>query len=82
MIGLYGADVYEHEADYFFEDHSAKQMEDALLAKMLAHPNVQITGHQAFLTNEALAQIIGTTMTNLSQYLEGAELTNEVKPQP
>ena len=79
QIGAYGADVYEFEADYFFEDRSAEPLADALLARLIAHPNVQLTGHLAFLTEEALSQIVSTTMLNLSQHLEGVELTNEVK---
>ena len=55
---------------------------NALLTKLIAHPNVQLTGHQAFLTKEALGQIVSTTMANLTQYLEGAELTNEVRLPP
>ena len=80
-IGSYGADVYEHEANYFFEDHSGKPMEDPLLAELIASPNLQVTGHQAFLTGEALGQIIGTTMSNLQAFRDGAELKNEVKAQ-
>ena len=79
QIGAYGADVYEFEADYFFEDRSAEPLADAQLARLVADPNVQLTGHQAFLTEEALSQIVSTTMTNLSQYLDGGELKNEVK---
>ena len=75
----YGADVYEFEADYFFEDHSAEPLADTLLSRLIAHPNVQLTGHLAFLTEEALSQIVNTTMHNLGQHLEGVELTNEVK---
>lgn len=80
-VGAYGADVYEHEAAYFFDDHSAQPEaeRDQLLASLLAQPNAQITGHQAFLTTDALSQIVGTTMLNLGQALGGGELKNEVK---
>mmetsp|Transcript_1397 Transcript_1397/g.3665 ORF Transcript_1397/g.3665 Transcript_1397/m.3665 type:complete len:422 (-) Transcript_1397:537-1802(-) len=80
QIGAYGTDVYEHEAAYFFDDHSSEPMADGLLAAMIGSPNFQLTGHQAFLTREALEQIVGTTMKNLGEFLEGAELTNAVKP--
>ena len=76
-----GTDVYEYEADYFFGDHSGQEMSDSLLKDLIGSPNMQLTGHQAFLTNEALEQIIGTTMSNLHAYLDGAELKNEVKAQ-
>lgn len=82
QISAYGTDVYEYEANYFFDDHSGKPMEDKLLKDLIAAPNMQITGHQAFLTNEALGQIVGTTMTNLQTFRDGAESKNEVKPPP
>ena len=82
QISFYGSDVYEFEGPYFFDDHSGAPMADELLARLIAQPNVQLTGHQAFLTKEAVGQIVGTTIKNLSQFLEGAELTNEVKPPP
>ena len=82
QISFYGSDVYEFEGPYFFDDHSGAPMADELLARLIAQPNVQLTGHQAFLTKEAVGQIVGTTVKNLSQFLEGAELTNEVKPPP
>ena len=81
-LSAYGADVYEGEAAYFFDDHSGEEIADKLLERLVGLPNAQITGHQAFLTEEALTQIVGTTMMNLGQFLEGMELTNEVKPPP
>ena len=56
-IGYYGADVYEFERGLFFEDHEADEVRDALLSRLMAHRNVLITPHQAFLTVEALEQI-------------------------
>lgn len=82
QLGAYGADVYENEAAYFFDDHSAEEMADSLLARLIGHPNCLLTGHLAFFTREALGQIVGTTMKNLAQYFEGVELQNEVKPPP
>lgn len=76
--------MYEHEAAYFFDDHSADAPaeRDQLLASLIGMENAQLTGHQAFLTNDALKQIVGTTMFNLAQTLKGEELKNEVKPPP
>jgi len=79
QIGGYGSDVYEYEAPYFFDDHSKDDAKDALLSSLLACPTAQITGHQAFLTNEALSQIVLTTTTNLHQFLRGEELKNQVQ---
>ena len=79
QLGGYGSDVYEYEAPYFFDDHSKDDAKDALLSSLLACPTAQITGHQAFLTNEALSQIVLTTTTNLHQFLRGEELKNQVK---
>ena len=59
-----------------------KPMADELLKALIASDNMQITGHQAFLTNEALGQIVGTTMANLQTFRDGADSKNEVKPPP
>lgn len=73
-----GLDVYEEEADLFFEDNSSSIMKDDILALLVSRPNVILTSHQAFLTDEALANIAGTTMQNLNDFFEGNELKNEV----
>lgn len=64
-IGYLGMDVYEHENNLFFEDHQPDQIKDPLLLKLLTHPNVIVTPHQAFLTREALQQIANQTIENL-----------------
>src|SRR5687767_4414991 len=64
-IGALGLDVYEEEADLFFEDLSAEFIRDDLFARLLTFPNVLITGHQAFFTQEALAAIAEVTIGNL-----------------
>lgn len=56
-LGAYGTDVYENEAAYFFDDHSAFEMADRLLADLIGSPNFQLTGHQAFLTREVSAEL-------------------------
>ena len=71
-IGGAALDVYEEESEYFFEDHSTSIIQDDLLARLLSFPNVLVTSHQAFLTNEALANIAETTCNNARAYLSGA----------
>lgn len=73
-----GLDVYEEETDYFYEDRSAAPIRDDVLSLLVSKPNVLITSHQAFLTEEALANIAETTLRNLDEYFSGAELRNEV----
>ena len=64
-IGAACLDVYEEEADIFFEDRSGHIMNDDLLARLISMPNVIVTSHQAFLTEEALANIAETTVNNI-----------------
>ena len=80
-IGGVALDVYEQEADLFFEDLSNEIIEDDLFQRLLTFPNVLVTGHQAFLTEEALASIAETTMTNISDFAAGRPLANRVDPQ-
>ncbi|BDD09230.1 lactate dehydrogenase [Fulvitalea axinellae] len=77
-IGALGIDVYEMEEKLFFRDLSEKIVTDDVIARLLSFPNVLITSHQAFFTDEALTQIAKTTLKNLEDYNEGRELTNEV----
>ncbi len=79
-IGAAGLDVYEEETDFFYEDRSDRIMEDDVLARLISMPNVVVTSHQAFLTAEALSNIAEVTLQNLSDYFNGKELVNEVKP--
>ena len=64
-IGAACLDVYEEEADVFFEDRSGHIMNDDLLARLISMPNVIVTSHQAFLTEEALGNIAETTVNNI-----------------
>lgn len=73
-----GLDVYEEEADLFFEDYSGTIVKDDILALLVSRPNVIITSHQAFLTDEALENIATTTIENLNQFFQDDELANEV----
>ena len=70
-IGAACLDVYEEEADIFFEDRSGHIMDDELLSRLISMPNVIVTSHQAFLTEEALANIAETTVNNIRSYFEG-----------
>ncbi|MGN1313467.1 MAG: 2-hydroxyacid dehydrogenase [Lachnospiraceae bacterium] len=78
-IGGAGLDVYEEEAEWFFEDHSEKGIQDDTLALLTAMPNVLVTSHQAFLTEEALQNIAEITLENIDEFFQGKELKNEIK---
>lgn len=77
-LGGAGLDVYEEEENYFFKDHSAEILDDDSLVRLMTFPNVILTGHQAFLTTEALTNIANTTLNNISEFEKGMKLTNEV----
>lgn len=67
-VGGVALDVYEEEEGVFFEDHSAHILQDDVLARILMFPNVIITAHQAFLTEEALAEIAHVTIENMRRF--------------
>lgn len=67
-IGALGLDVYEEEAGLFYEDQSNRVIQDDVFARLLTFPNVLITGHQAFFTQEALTQIARTTLGNITEF--------------
>ena len=77
-IGFLGIDVYEQEDNLFFEDLSDEVIQDDEIARLMAFPNTLITGHQAFLTAEALKEITTTTLQNLTDFEEGREVENEI----
>ncbi|MGF7147940.1 D-lactate dehydrogenase [Sphingomonas zeicaulis] len=77
-IGGVALDVYEQEADLFFEDLSNEIVQDDVFQRLLTFPNVLITGHQAFLTEEALQAIAATTLENISDFAAGRLLMNSV----
>lgn len=70
-IGAACLDVYEEEADVFFEDRSGHILKDDTLVRLIAMPNVLVTSHQAFLTEEALDNIAATTVDNLVKFMAG-----------
>jgi D-lactate dehydrogenase len=77
-IGSLALDVYEEEARLFFEDRSDEIIDDDVFARLLTFPNVLITAHQAFLTNEALAAIAKTTLDNVAAVIAGRPCPNTV----
>ena len=81
-VGYLGLDVYEKEADLFFEDLSEQVLQDDVFSRLLTLPNVLITGHQAFFTAETLREIAETTLMNISEFADGSELTNALDLNP
>lgn len=77
-IGGVALDVYEQEADLFFEDLSNEIVGDDVFQRLLTFPNVLITGHQAFLTEEALSAIAETTLASITEAEAGRPLANRV----
>ena len=77
-IGSAALDVYEEESDLFYEDMSDVTDRDEKLAMLLSMPNVLITSHQAFLTQEALENIASVTISNIKLFFEENRLQNEV----
>ncbi len=77
-IGSLGLDVYEEEEVLFFGDHSNEIITDDIFRRLSACHNVIFTGHQAFLTREALSKIAEVTIMNLLQAYQGTQSANEV----
>ncbi len=78
-VGAACLDVYEEESDFFFEDFSGHIVDDDTLARLISMPNVIVTSHQAFLTQEALGNIAETTVKNIEQVINGQKCENEIK---
>ena len=77
-VGAACLDVYEEESDFFFEDFSGHILDDDVLARLISMPNVIVTSHQAFLTEEALANIAETTVQNLIDFTTKGQCPNEL----
>ena len=77
-VGAACLDVYEEESDVFFEDFSGHIVDDDTLARLISMPNVIVTSHQAFLTNEALENIASTTIDNIKQIIDNGCCQNEL----
>ncbi len=75
-IGYLGIDVYEQEEKLFFKDLSGDIIQDDIIQRLTSFPNVLVTAHQAFFTQEALTQIAFTTLNNILQISSGKSLLN------
>ena len=78
QIGYLALDVYEQEEDLFFEDLSNEVIQDDLFQRLLTFPNVLITGHQAFFTENALHNIAETTLSNIKDVETGKTCDNQI----
>ncbi len=76
-IAYLGIDVYEQEEKLFFKDHSEDIIQDDTIQRLMSFPNVLVTAHQAFFTNEALTQIALVTLGNVQVLLENKEIDNK-----
>lgn len=76
-IAYLGIDVYEQEEKLFFKDHSEDIIEDDTIQRLMSFPNVLVTAHQAFFTNEALSQIAIITLSNIEALLAKKEIDNK-----
>jgi D-lactate dehydrogenase len=81
-LGALGLDVYEEEEELFFEDFSGQVIADDVFARLLTFPNVIITGHQGFFTEEALRNIAETTLGNVTAFERGEGELHEVHAAP
>ncbi len=77
-VGAACLDVYEEESDLFFEDYSGHIVDDDVIARLISMPNVLVTSHQAFLTEEALSNIAETTVKNLVEIANTDTCKNEL----
>ncbi|CEJ96083.1 D-lactate dehydrogenase (EC 1.1.1.28) [Caballeronia glathei] len=78
QLGGLALDVYEQEADVFFRDLSGTIIADDVLQRLVSFPNVIVTGHQAFLTREAVTTICQTTLQSVTEFETGKPLSNEI----
>ena len=79
QLGGLALDVYEQEGGLFFRDLSSTIVTDDVLQRLVAFPNVIVTGHQAFFTREAIGTISETTLRSASEFEKKAPLSNEIK---
>jgi D-lactate dehydrogenase len=77
-VGYLGIDVYEQEEKLFFKDHSGDIIQDDEIQRLMSFPNVLVTAHQAFFTNEALTQIALTTLRNIESLLSKDDIDNKL----
>ncbi|MBL0167807.1 MAG: 2-hydroxyacid dehydrogenase [Propionivibrio sp.] len=79
QLGGLALDVYEQEADLFFRDLSSTVVSDDMFQRLLSFPNVIVTGHQAFFTEEAITTICETTINSVTEFATGQALSNEIR---
>ena len=79
QLGGLAIDVYEQEADLFFRDLSSTVISDDIFQRLLSFPNVIVTGHQAFFTEEAISTICETTINSVTEFANGQPLSNEIR---
>ena len=77
-IGYLGLDVYEEEEGLFFADHSEDIIQDDIFSRLQTFPNVVITAHQGFFTQEALHNIAQTTLKNIAHFAQGDSEYNAI----
>ncbi|MEV7792518.1 2-hydroxyacid dehydrogenase [Streptomyces sp. NPDC087512] len=75
-----GLDVYEAEAGLFFLDKSLEAVSDDTLARLVTFPNVLVTSHQAYYTEDAVRQIVDATLRNVLDYRAGRRSENVLVP--
>lgn len=80
QIGDLALDVYEEEEEYFFEDRSDRIIQDDVLARLMTFPNVLITAHQGFFTEEAMTEIARTTLANATAFERGEPFHRVLPP--
>jgi D-lactate dehydrogenase len=78
QLGGLAIDVYEQEANLFFQDLSSTIICDDVIQRLVSFPNVIVTGHQAFFTEEAIGQIMQTTIDSISAFERGEPLVNRI----
>ncbi len=79
QLGYLGLDVYEQEGKLFFQDYSEDVIQDDMILRLISFPNVLITSHQGFFTQEAMEQIATITFRNIDEFASSIELSNQVK---
>lgn len=79
QLGGLALDVYEQEGELFFRDLSSTIIADDVFQRLLSFPNVIVTGHQAFFTEEAITTICQTTIASATEFATGQPLSNEIK---
>jgi D-lactate dehydrogenase len=78
QLGYLGLDVYEAEKGLFFGDHTREPLRDATFARLLTFPNVLVTGHQGYLTREALTNIADAVVASLDAWAAGRPSGHEL----